>query len=227
MSVPWWGVVLAREGVFDVTPGGRGNAGRKAFAAWLTLSALACAASAQTSDRRLPATPAAGSRVEATLSANGLEIRRSVSQPPRRFSGERMELKSSADHAAREKFYGVVMILKYRVRQAAPARSMTFTEKVYLVEETHDFGLWKFYERSWSPDEHGVWTDVLSLGDDTPLPADYRRVLRQELYCDGKLFANSLITFTPEAIEFRTLRLGATRPGVAEEDIRGGRQSRT
>jgi hypothetical protein len=158
-------VVLAKEGVFDVTPGGRGNVGRIAFAAWLTLSALACAASAQTSDRQPPATHAAGSRVEATLNANGLEIRRSVSQPPRRFSGERMELKSSAYHAAREKFYGVVMILKYRVRQ--------------------------------------------------------------ELYCDGKLFANSLITFTPEAIEFRTLRLGATRPGVAEEDIPGDCQSRT
>lgn len=56
--------------------------------------------------------------------------------------------------------------------------SMTFTEKVYPEEETHDFGLWKFYERSWSPDQQGVWTDVLGLGDETPLPADYRRVLR-------------------------------------------------
>lgn len=192
---------------------------RAAFAAWLALSALACAASAQSADPRGAMPLASGNRIAASLKVNGLEIRRSVSQPLRRFSGERMELKTSVHHIAREKFYGVVMILKYQVRQAARDRSMRFMERVYLVEETHDFGLWKFYERSWSPDERGVWTDVLSLGDDAPLPAGYSRVLRQELYCDGKLFANSLITFTPEAIEFRPLSLVGARPSVAKEGI--------
>ena len=182
--------------------GKRGAArGLAAFAACLTLSALACAAPA--------------GRVEASLSVNGLKIRRSVNQRLRRFSGERMELKTSVGSAAVDKFYGVVLILKYEARQAARARSMTFTERVYLVEETHDFGLWKFYERSWSPDARGVWTDVLSLGGDAPLPGGYRRVLRQELYCDGKLFANSLITFTPESVEFEPLSLEAARPAAA------------
>jgi hypothetical protein len=137
-----------------------------------------------------------------------------------------MELKTSVYRTAQEKFYGVVMILKYQVRQATLARSMTFTERVYLVDETHDFGLWKFYERNWSPDEHGVWTDVLSLGGDAPLPAGYRRVLRQELYCDGKLFANSLITFTPEAIEFRPLSLEGDAPGSGRRGIPNNRPSR-
>jgi len=135
-----------------------------------------------------------------------------------------MELKTSAGSAAVEKFYGVALILKYEVRQAARARSMTFTERVYLVEETHDFGLWKFYERSWSPDERGVWTDVLSLGGDAPLPVGYRRVLRQELSCDGTLFANSLITFTPESVEFEPLSLEAARPAAA--DLKGAASGR-
>ena len=200
---------------------------RAAFATWLALSALACAANAQPAGPRGTTPPASENLIAASLSADGLEIRRSVSQPLRRFSGERMELETSVQHTVRERFYGVVLILKYRVRQAARARSMTFTERVYLVEETHDFGLWKFYERSWSPDERGVWTDVLGLGDDAPLPAGYRRVLRQELYCDGKLFANSLITFTPEAIEFRPLSLLATRPAVAEEGAPDDRPGRT
>lgn len=171
-----------------------------------TSVALTCMAAALAG-----AEPHKKNQIEALLCTNGLEITRSVIQPLRRFSGERMELNTSVGNTVKEKFYGVIMILKYQVKQASLARSMTFTEKVYLVIETHDFGTWKYYERSWSPDEQGVWTDALGLGDETPLPADYKRVLRQELYCNSKLFANNLITFTPDSIEFQPMNLDAGR----------------
>lgn len=153
-------------------------------------------------------------QLKGTLKVNGLDIQRSTVQPIKRYDGERLVLTTSIGNTVKERFYGVFLILKYEAKQVERARAMLFTEKNYLVEENYDFNAFKYFERSWSPDENGVWSDALALGDDTPLPSDYRRVIRQELFCDGTLFSRALIVFTPTSIEFLPQSLSAKETSV-------------
>lgn len=150
--------------------------------------------------------PSAQPALRATLIVKEFQIKRSVLQQ-QTFDGGRFVLLTSVGNETRDHFYGAALILHYKINPTQKGRTATFTEKNYLVEESHDFNLWKYFERSWTPDKEGIWTDALVLGDNTPLPSDYRRTIRQELFCNGMLFSKALVTFTATNVQFQPLPL--------------------
>jgi hypothetical protein len=130
-------------------------------------------------------------------------IERSISSPLKIFRGEPYKLTTSEGNIELPSCHGVTLILKYKVKtNKKMLRDHTFTEKIYLLSETHDLGLFKYFEKSWKPDADGIWTDVLGLMSNIALPKDYKRILRQELYYADNLFAINLVEFTAEDIKF-------------------------
>ncbi len=129
-------------------------------------------------------------------------VKRSVIQPLRVFDGEAYKLTTSEGNIELKACYGVTKILKYKVKKKSQLQDKIFTERIYLIEESHNLGLFKTFEKSWKPDADGVWTDVLGLMSDQKLPKNYKRVLRQELFYGDLLFAIHIIEFTANDIKF-------------------------
>jgi hypothetical protein len=141
--------------------------------------------------------------IEDLLDFQGAVVKRTIIQPVRVFRGESYKLTTTEGNIEMEKCFGVTKILKYKIKKNKRAlQDKLFTEKIYLLTETHDLGLFKYFEKSWKPDADGVWTDVLGLMSSEPLPKNYKRVLKQELFYDDLLFATHLVEFTAEDVKF-------------------------
>ena len=125
------------------------------------------------------------------------------------YTGQPLELKTSEGSVYWEYCYGVAKVLKYEFLNKKDQHKIgdkTFTEKIYLVSETHDLGLFSYFEKSWKPDQNGVWSDVLGLFSKTPLPPKYKRVCLQKLFYGDELVATHLVTFTDSDVKFEVIK---------------------